>query len=81
MIENVVVTDSDWIDTDMEIVFGGEDYTFVSATDMPGLLKEIGVYPSTSKARAAGRTGKIPSGFTDNYKASKKRRLWIWNPE
>jgi hypothetical protein len=43
-------------------------------------LKEMNIFTSTSEARRAGRDGPIPQGFTNDFKASKKRRLWIWNP-
>ena len=68
----------------MEINFGDgngntEEVHFTDAQDLPNLLKELGVFPSTSEARRAGRTGPIPEGWTE-LKASKKRMLWIWNP-
>lgn len=80
MIENIVIKQSAWTDRDIELLFGDEDVHFTEATDLPSLLKEIGVFPSTSQARRAGRVGDIPTGFTHAFKASKKRRLWIWNP-
>lgn len=78
-IENVVVTSSDWNERDLEILFGDEFVHFTDATDLANLMVEISAYPSTSKARHAGRKGPIPTGWAE-FKASKKRRLWIWNP-
>lgn len=79
-IENVIVRSSAWTQRDIEHLFSGEPVHFTDARDFPNLLVEIGVFASTSKARHAGRSGPIPDGWTDNYKASKKRRIWIWNP-
>lgn len=80
MIENVVVRSSAWRKSDVSTLFECEDVHFTDATDLPSLLVELGVYDSKSKARQAGRCGDIPKGFTLEFKASKKRRLWIWNP-
>lgn len=78
-IENVVVSSSPWTDRDLELLFGDEPIHFTSAEDMPRLMVELEAYPSTSKARQAGRVGDIPNGWTE-FKASKKRQVWIWNP-
>ena len=79
-IENVIVKDSAWIESDIKCLFGDEDVHFTEATDLSVLMKELGVFKSTSQARQAGRVGPIPEGFTDRFKASKKRSIWIWNP-
>lgn len=79
-IDNIVVKSSPWTEDDIATLFGDEEVHFTEATDLPGLLKEMGIFRSTSQARQAGRTGDIPTGFTDRFKASKKRMLWIWNP-
>lgn len=79
MIENVVVKNSAWTQRDIDLLFGDENVRFTEANDLPGLLKELGVFKSTSEARRAGRTGDIPTGFAE-LKASKKHRIWIWNP-
>jgi hypothetical protein len=76
---NVVINQSEWKQEDIEVLFGDEDVVFSDATDIPALVKELGVYRSTTQARQAGRVGPIPTGFTE-LKASKKRFLWIWNP-
>ena len=80
MIDNVVVSNGNVQDRDIEILFGPEDVHFTQATCMSVLMKELGVFSSTSEARRAGRFGPIPEGFTFEFKASKKRRIWIWNP-
>jgi hypothetical protein len=61
-------------------LFGDETVHFTDASDLPGLLVELGIYKSKSDARRAGREGPIPDGWTHELRASKKNRLWIWNP-
>ena len=78
--ENVIVKNSNWKESDIETLFDDEEVHFTEANDLSVLMKELGVFPSTSEARRAGRVGPIPEGFTEEFKASKKRRLWIWNP-
>ena len=79
-IENVIVKDSAWQESDIELLFESEDVHFTEATDLSVLMKELGIFKSTSQARQAGRVGPIPEGFTFSFKASKKRSIWIWNP-
>jgi hypothetical protein len=84
VVSNVVVKRSAWTERDIELLFGDlegnvETVHFTEAQDLPNLLKELGIFPSTSEARRAGRGGPIPEGWTE-MKASKKRMLWIWNP-
>jgi len=79
-VENVIVSNEFVQERDIELLFGDEDVHFTQATDLSVLMKELGVFDSTSAARRAGRVGPIPTGFTFEFKASKKRRLWIWNP-
>jgi len=79
-VENVVIKSSKWREEDIPLLFGDEPVFFAESTTLQHLMKELGVFRSTSEAIRAGRTGNVPSGFTDAYKASKKRRLWIWNP-
>ena len=79
-IENVIIKQSAWTERDIELLFEDEEVHFTDATDLSVLMKEMGIFKSTSQARQAGRFGPIPSGFTFEFKASKKRRLWIWNP-
>jgi len=80
MIDNVVVSNGNCQERDIELLFGDEDVHFTEATCLSVLMKELGVFSSTSEARRAGRFGPIPDGFTFEFKASKKVRLWIWNP-
>lgn len=79
-IENVIVKNSAWIEQDIKSLFGDEAVHFTEATCLSVLMKELGVFKSTSEARRAGRFGPIPEGFTFEFKASKKVMLWIWNP-
>lgn len=80
MIENVVVKHSKWQEKDIELLFEDEEVHFTEATCLSVLMKELGIFSSTSEARRAGRVGPIPEGFTFEFKANKKVRLWIWNP-
>jgi len=77
---NVVVRNSAWTDRDIELLFDDEEIHFTDATCLSVLMKEMGIFKSTSDARRAGRVGPIPDGFTFEFKASKKVMLWIWNP-
>lgn len=76
---NVVIDGSPWIPSDIPTLFQDEEVIFSKANDLPGLMVELGIYPSSSKARHAGRSGPIPQGFVV-FKASKKVTMWIWNP-
>jgi hypothetical protein len=78
--DNIIVRHSAWRKSDIPTLFGNEEVHFTDANELSVLMKELGVFKSTSEARRAGRTGPIPDGFTFEFKASKKRRLWIWNP-
>jgi len=80
MNENIVIKTSKWTEQDIKTLFGEEDVSFVQADDIPDLLVKLGIFKSKSQARRANRIGDIPTGFTDGFKASKKHRLWIWNP-
>ena len=80
-IENVVVKQSTWTERDIEILFGKEEIHFTQTTDIASLVVELGIFPSKSQARKAGREGEISAGFTNAFKASKRHRLWIWNPD
>lgn len=79
-VENVLILSEHVLPTDAAILFGKEEVYVTTEIDLPRLLVEIGVFKSTSEARRAGRLGEVPSGWTDQFKASRKRRLWIWNP-
>jgi len=77
---NIIVKQSAWTDRDIELLFEDEEVHFTEATDLSVLMKELGIFKSTSDARRAGRVGPIPTGFTFEFKASKKAMIWIWNP-
>lgn len=79
VVENVVVSASEWTNQDLSTLFVDEDIHFTDAQTIPDLMVELGIYKSKSQSRQAGREGDLPQGFTE-FKASKKRRLWIWNP-
>ncbi|MBF84539.1 MAG: hypothetical protein CL489_08700 [Acidobacteria bacterium] len=79
MIENIIVDNGNVLDSDKELIFGDEEVITTEVMPLPNLLHTLGVYKSTSQARKAGRVGDIPTGYTE-YKASKKVRLFIWNP-
>lgn len=78
--ENIVITSSAWTESDLKILFGDEEVIFAESDEMGALMRELGIFPSANAARRAGREGPIPSGWTPEFKASKKRRIWIWNP-
>ena len=80
MIENVIITGSAWQESDAKTLFGDEQVFFAESDEMSALMRELDVFPSASAARRAGREGPIPEGWTAEFKASKKRRIWIWNP-
>ena len=79
-IENIIITGSAWVESDIETLFGDEQVFFAESDEMSALMRELGVFVSASAARRAGREGPIPDGWTAEFKASKKRRIWIWNP-
>ena len=79
-VQNVVIETSKWREEDLPLLFGDEEVFFTSETNIPRILKELEVFKSTSEAIRAGRKGEVPGGFTDRFKASKKRQLWFWNP-
>lgn len=79
MIENIVIQDSAWIKQDLKTLFSDEEVAFSKSDNISVLMVELGIYPSSSKARAAGRHGPIPPGYT-KFKASKKQFIYLWNP-
>jgi len=84
-VENVIIKNSAWREEDLAALFGDldgnvEQVFFAESDELSALMRELDIFPSASKARQAGRVGEIPSGWTAEFKASKKRRLWIWNP-
>lgn len=76
---NVIIWNEFVKTTDKETLFGDEPVIFSKETELPNLLKEVGVYNSTSQARKAGRCGRVPDGW-NVIKASKKVEMFIWNP-
>ena len=78
--ENIIIKGSAWRESDAETLFGDEDVYYAESDTLEALMRELGVFPSSSAARRAGRGGPVPEGWTHEFKASKKRRLWIWNP-
>jgi hypothetical protein len=84
-IENIVVRSSPYTEKDLDLIFGDnegrieEEILFVEDVDLSVLVKDLGIYPSTTRARAAGRVGALPKGYTV-IKASKTRFLFLWNP-
>ena len=84
-IENVIIKNSAWSKEDVAALFSDldgnvEQVFFAESDEMGALMRELGIFPSASAARRAGREGPVPAGWTAEFKASKKRRLWIWNP-
>lgn len=80
MIENIVIKNSAWVESDIEMLFGNEQVYYADSDEISALMRELEIFPSASAARRAGREGPVPDGWTHEFKASKKRRLWIWNP-
>lgn len=80
MIENIIINGSAWRESDVKTLFGDKEVFFAESDEMSALMRELGVFPSASAARRAGREGPIPDGWTAEFKASKKHRIWIWNP-
>lgn len=80
MIENIIITTSDLHEGDKELIFQDEEVLHTSTTDLPSLLVELGIYESKGQAKKAGRVGKVQDGYSE-IKASKVRRLYIWNPK
>lgn len=79
-VENVVIYTSPWRVDDILCLYPEtEEVHYTQAEDIQSLMVELGVFPSKSKAMRANRQGPIPKGWTE-FKASKKRMLWIWNP-
>ncbi len=68
---------------DAHILFGDsiedEPQTISNAMDLETLAVEVGVFKSKAEARKNGWQGPIPFGF--NCLGTKKRRIWVWNPE
>lgn len=80
VIENIIISNSDLLDGDRELIFQDEEVYFTETIDLPTLLVELGIYKSKGDARKAGRTGVISTGYSE-VKASKIRRFYIWNPK
>lgn len=82
---NIVINSSKWTTRDLEVIFGDmnncitEEIKCVDTTSLPHLLRDLGIFKSVSEAVRAGRTGEIPSGYSQ-IRASKKVMLYVWNP-
>lgn len=81
---NIVVDTPFLQDTDVPTLFGDqsgyvEEVLYTHDVPLDVLLKDLGIYKSTSEARRAGRSGPIPTGYSE-IKASKVHRLFVWNP-
>lgn len=76
---NIIISNSKWILSDIETLFGDEKIVFELPMDLSALAVKLGAYSSRSQARKAGRVGPIPEGWTE-WKVNKKMRAWIWNP-
>lgn len=79
MVENIIVHGSTWVPEDLGTLFPNEGYLLTTTDTLEHLTVKLGIYKSTSEARRAGRYGPIPKGYTE-FKASKTRMLYIWNP-
>jgi hypothetical protein len=79
MIENVIISTSDLLPGDKELIFQDEEVFYTETLDLPSLLVEMGIYESKGQAKKAGRVGVVANGYSE-VKASKIRRLFIWNP-
>lgn len=80
MIENVIIKNKHYDERIHHILFGDEYVHFTGQTTIEGLVVELGLYKSLTQARKRNRTGDIEFGWTPMFKATKKCRLWIWNP-
>lgn len=76
---NLLVKESPWTFRDLDTIFGDEHIDAIEDAYLDVLLARLGIYKSSSEARRAGRQGPIPLGYSE-IKASKKDRLFIWNP-
>lgn len=56
-----------------------EQVLYKEAPSLEVLYRDLGIYKSSSEAKRAGKGGEIPLGYSE-HKASKKRRVYIWNP-
>lgn len=76
---NIIIKNEFLQDSDQKMLFDDEPVVFSNANTIEELLVELGCFTSKSQARKAGREGPVPGGFTQ-FKATKKKWLWIWNP-
>ena len=77
----VVILSSQWREEDIPVLFEKEDeIIYTDTTELSVLCKELGIYPSSSAARKAGRVGSLPTGWSE-IKASRKDFLFVWNPD
>ena len=76
---NIIIKNSNWDSSDIDSIFNNEDVKFIDVTTMEDLCLKVGAYESKSKARHAGRFGKIPSGYNE-IRVNKKTFVYLWNP-
>ena len=75
-------------DKDLSVVFGDIDGNIGGTvirvepnTHMSNILKDLGIFQSSSQARKSGWDFTLPEGFTHYPKIGKKRHeITIWNP-
>jgi hypothetical protein len=83
--ENFVVKTSTYTPRDLQVIFAPDDNTpheeveIITDPDLESLAVRIGAFKSKSQARQAGRSGRIPTGYTEMW-INKRRKIWIWNP-
>ena len=87
IVANIVV--GDFVkDEDISTVYGDMDgnvegtvITLVNNIPMYVLLRDLGIFKSSSQARKSGWDFNIPEGFTEYPKIGKLRhQVTIWNP-
>lgn len=75
-------------DEDLPIVFGdmgglveGEIMRVEPNAHMSTILRDLGIFQSSSQARKSGWDMNLPEGFTHHKKIGKRRHeVTIWNP-
>lgn len=77
---NIIIDGEFLQSTDPSTLFVDEPIRFVdNCNDLTDLVVMLGLFPSKSQARKAGRVGPIPEGW-NVIKGNKKTPLYIWNP-
>lgn len=83
---NIIIKSSAWQEGDDITMFAdrhgdlhGEEVLYLDAPSLEVLYRDLGIYKSSSEAKRAGKGGPIPTGYSE-LKASKKCRVYMWNP-